>query len=452
MKSLDFQDLREEIVSTVSVPDLDDIYRRGRRRELATHPSWVIGAAVIVVVAALVGGNLLGSRLSQPAVNGRPPLGVAVHFPLKGSEIPVDGPFTVLTSVTSDQWTTYTIVKTTNGTLAVARTFDSGAHWFAWTLPAEITKARVVNFDSAGPGQFVSVIVNKSGKDVLFISMDGGESWVSQPALGSAVDAFPAGWALDVQYRQVVAVDPANGVPHPLKNKWASEYPYLGEARIVPAKDGSLWRTTYRPDTWDQPVKFEVSRDRGRTWLSKRPPLPPGKQQMVADIDSLDGRTGYATVSYTDHTPSSGNRPPNSYSILFVTHDGGKTWTRVGPDLSYSSALTVMPDGRLFALRRAAGSSSIFDSSEVQVSSDGGKSFHQLPGAQPFVRQASFRGVMRTPTGGYVILASQRIDAEPGNAQSYQWYMTTDGDIWTQTPTPPSSTATPWDVGPSPFR
>src|SRR5207249_3884556 len=136
----------------------------------------------------------------------------------------------------------------TSAGVALVRTFDSGTTWQAWTLPAEMASAKLVGFDTAGPGQAVSLVVNRGGasfqggKDILYVSLDGGQTWAQDPALGSPVDAFPAGWPLDIRQRQVVAIDPANGVPHPLKSKWPASFAYLGEPRVGQAHDGSLWR------------------------------------------------------------------------------------------------------------------------------------------------------------------------------------------------------------------
>ncbi|WP_163507649.1 hypothetical protein [Fodinicola acaciae] len=451
MKASDYQELREEIVRTVELPDLDEIHRRGRRRQIATNPTWAIGAVAIVMAAVFVAVSVTSRPAPPPGIADRPDLGTPVHLALQGERIPADGPFGVLNSITIDKWTTYALARSSAG-IALVRTFDGGTTWQAWTLPKELAAQKLVGFDSAGPGQAVSLIVNrggvsyKGGKDILYVSLDGGQSWSKEPALGAPVDAFPAGWPLDVRQRQVVAIDPSNGVPHPLVKKWSADYPYLGESRVMQAKDGSLWRATGFAYVEKLDLRVEVSRDRGRTWsAAKVPSAPAGYEQAYATVASYDGRTAYALVNEMElHQKGF----PASVGALYVSHDGGATWSLVSRGaVTAGSGLAVLPNGTLLASKVESGAGP--DAGQwLMASRDGGRSFQEASGVGggPGTIWVRF---MRSATGGYVVLT---LTGRGGEPTVNRWYVTTDGMTWTPAPEPPRSSTTPWDVNASPNR
>lgn len=454
MNASDYRELREEILRTVPLPDLDEIHRRGRRRQVATNPTWAIGAIVVVMAAVIVGVSVTSRPAPPVGIADRPDLGTPIHQALSGERIPTDGPFEVLNTVTIDKWTTYAVARS-SASVALVRTFDGGTTWQAWTLPAEIASAKLVGFDSAGPGQAVGLVVNRGGasheggQDILYVSLDGGQTWAKEPRLGSSVDAFPQGWPLDVRQKQVVAIDPANGVPHPLRKKWEVGVPYLGEPRVVEATDGSLWRIVWTSEAPDSRV--EVSRDRGRTWTSMKLPVATreGYSSGYRSVDSYDGKTAYVMAGEMEQQPK-GSGFPKTTSSLYVSHDGGATWSLVNKTSSDSwSSLVVLPNGVLLTSRLDDDFTS--RSRPLLASHDGGRTF-QVVSAVGTGKGLMASRIMRSASGGYVVLTQRSAGDEMSQATINRWFVTTDGMTWTPAPEPPKSSTTPWDVNSSPNR
>jgi hypothetical protein len=438
----DFFDVREKVDEFGAFPDLSSIHRKGRTRRRIRRGGWVLAPVAVVVVVALaasVAPRLSSDtdRLLPPATAPwAPPLGTppvlppAVHGPLHGVKIAADQRMELVSSATADEWRTYALTRTKEGTFALTRTLDGGNSWQSWTLPVEIPNA-VNTFDGkpsepAGP-------VSGNGQTVTigrYVSLDGGQSWRPQPVPGAAVDQTPPGWRVTTYLKKdgfvgLAAQDPGSGTQRPLAYQpplqvVADDNPgswWTSAGHLRQATDGSLWvlvnkDVTYTP-TNKAPTSQSspaISHDAGRSWtLVDQIPVD------VVSVDSVDGRTAYA-VGRTGG--------------IFVSKDGGISWDQVsarGLPKSQLGGGVLRPDGSLLVRAYAPGQP---QDAQVWISRDGGRTFTQAVGA------GHVQWLGHTPTDG--VVANVRVQNDPNRQVPAVWLVSQDGVRWNAAPEPPN--------------
>ncbi|GAA1659302.1 hypothetical protein GCM10009765_05820 [Fodinicola feengrottensis] len=447
MNPTDFRDVREQISGTVEVPDLDVIYRFGDRRRTVRRGGVAAAAVAILVVLALVGVNLLIGGQRGPVPSGPPPtLPPPVHSALKGAAVDLGRKTTLMQVVTVNSWQSYALLKIDNNRWAVARTLDGGRGWQAWFLPKPIGEPDHLTVHS---GQTLFATTRGNQAFVDYFSRDGGQTWAPVPAQGAPVKTIPQGWDL-VRYgtpssapigkdEALTAFDPVTGVSHRLISQPDLNNSSVASPAVVTAKDGSLWANPACTSA-GQLVFPIISRDQGASWSGakiatpkpdasldtrtpQKSPLPASDhvgapQACVVGFDSVDGQIGYATVDVQS------NGRTTTASRIYVTRDGGRSWTFVPQDRPrHLSTVVISPDGSLLAVDRGTYKFESFTDSvgSLVISSDGGRSF------APVSAVGNVRSLAHATPGQLVVGEYQ------DDPNFYQRMVSVDGRRWVQT-------------------
>ena len=101
-----------------------------------------------------------------------------------------------------------------------------------------------------------------------------------------------------------------------------------------------------------------ISTNAGGAWRQLALPADlPNRYMEALAIDRADlaGKTVYVGFSGFSRKWTEG--PGAGYGHLFVSADGGSTWSRLGGNLPYTTVmdLTLGPDGRLYAATHGRG-------------------------------------------------------------------------------------------------
>jgi photosystem II stability/assembly factor-like uncharacterized protein len=141
--------------------------------------------------------------------------------------------------------------------------------------------------------------------------------------------------------------------------------------------DGSRWVTGEASP--GGPPAVAVTRDNGRTWKLSTLPPPRTKLTSVAVV-TLDGTKAYAFVR---GTAPAGSTIKNWLDAIYMTRDGGATWTRVEaaarPDAQDAQPTSVL-GAALLLTGRLIVTTEEFGQSNVRYSDDSGQTFPRLNG------------------------------------------------------------------------
>lgn len=340
------------VLDAVEQPFFEEIERRGRRLRRRRAAFATTGLAVLVVLASVTVPTLLKPDPSLPPT-ARP---AASAWPAPGDK--VDGRPRFEFVAAEHGYAIYTGEaqrgdKTTCAA-GVRETTDGGETWSEMRgAPCEVRNRE----DGPMPGMVMfpepigeDTLVVKASDKKHYISFDAGRTWsVHRPRVRTA-ETFPdgvrplrvcmGGVSECIKDNRLEWWDPATGDLVRL-----AKGPDMGSLRrTVVAMDGSLWVAGYASD---QRWAVAVTRDNGRTWVTRTTDWKGGSEGPVAA--TWDGQLGYLVVA-GGGVDSAGNRAEHS---IFRTDDGGGTWRRVSTKeiptrfFGIFQAL-VGPDGTLF--------------------------------------------------------------------------------------------------------
>jgi photosystem II stability/assembly factor-like uncharacterized protein len=210
----------------------------------------------------------------------------------------------------------------------------------------------------------------------------------------------------------VVVLDPATGGAQQLPSQPELIPRWPSQNRLPSPSDGSIWVPGRIPSAGPA---VAVSRDGGRSWLTRTLPAPTG---LINDMDvvSTDGRTGYLFVRVQGRRPDRAGAPAQ---LLFVTRDGGAHWKRVDAGFNGSHPRAVVgaallgDDQLLVTTERPTHASQQQTPANVLISADGGRVF------QPLWSRGPRLGEIDSVPGRYVA---------PGADGGF--YTSTDGLTW----------------------
>lgn len=441
MNELDFTDMREELAD-VRQPDFAGIRAAGHRRRNLRRGGLALSGLAVAVVAALLGTFFLVDTTQQHPLDLPDP----VPGLLKGAEFPTAKPATLRMIEYVNQWQAYALVKDRTGNI-LARTHDGGATWQAWRLPAGITAPNVMRFQG---GQTIVVYdLPRPPLSIPYVSRDGGRSWTKGNDFGGPIDHVPAGWAVGSMARpgagltegaRLVAYDPKTGAPRPLSTRPGIVRGDHGWPGVVEARNGSLWAPPLDDDWSGAPM---VSQDRGATWFTGNV-SPPGPEYVVTEFrswDSYDGTTAYANVEFRPEAnvkpgedrmswPSAGPGSvplthADARTMVYVTHDGGRSWQPVGT-ASDRSPIVVGSDGTVLTINPGSENRPpVHGIGTLVASHDGGRTFAPVTGV------GEIQDLART-AGGVIRIGEMATKSAPARE-----LLSEDGDNWTQAPNPP---------------
>jgi hypothetical protein len=339
----------------------------GPRRALG---NWALPVAAAALVALLVGSVLLGTRLlhptgsrpgERPAAPATAPrtAATASTAPAPSSSLtrpsttaptgtvagPAGGPVPAgfravdLTWISPEQgWALGTAPCATAPCTSIVRTSDGGRHWVGIPAPAGYLAGQQSCSGSCpevGHLRFASALVGYAyGPNALFLTTDGGASWIAQPG------GF--GYALEVVAGSVLRV--------------AATQP-----DCAPGCRFRLQRSAVGSTSWQDVA------------------LPGTPRSVAADL-AVSGST-VVLASYANPAGGAGD----ASSMLFVSTDAGLSWRALGEPCASgptgpgsgsevdTRAVTVAPDGSITLLcsSRTAGGAQ-----HTMTSTDGGRHFH----------------------------------------------------------------------------
>ena len=186
------------------------------------------------------------------------------------------------------------------GTTEIFRTIDGGRTWRSVAIPARTVKS--ISFINPREGWLVASVAAYSGSDEVEIyrSTDGGETWVK---VGSATrDNASNGLPTEGDKSAITFLNPATG--------WITGVT-LASNRLY----------------------LYVTHDRGNTWRQQNMPLPreltPHWKGFPQSPTFFTARDGILPAFYDLFNDSGGEI--GRVVVLYVTHDGGTTWTHNAP-------------------------------------------------------------------------------------------------------------------------
>ncbi|MFY9824013.1 MAG: hypothetical protein WAM82_21725 [Thermoanaerobaculia bacterium] len=152
------------------------------------------------------------------------------------------------------------------------------------------------------------------GAQVLFRSLDGGQSWetVSPDLTGAAPAPLPADCSGDV----------------PVTRARTCGYSVISTIAPSPLEKDLVWVGT------DAGI-IQITRDGGKTWQDVSPPGLPDWSR-VAQIDASASSPGTAYAAVDRH------RMDDFHPYVFVTHDFGKTWRAAAAGLPAEDCVNVV--------------------------------------------------------------------------------------------------------------
>lgn len=398
-------EVRSEVGAAVGAVDVRAVRQRGR--QLQRRRRAVAGGVATLVAAGFVAVFSLMPVRMAPVT--------PVHGPLVSHRVALPATLRLRSEVPVDLDRAYAVVDVGNRTYALARTYDGGRRWEAWSLPDPLQAGRWkkrVSVETFVPLQDVlpDVPLVLTPETVLigtYITRDSGETWSeavpggnaaptpedsSAPpavALGDKVDEVPADWPLRVRCRtvnpapdpcRVDAVDPTSGIQHEL----AHQPPGGGRSDVIVNTDGSFWR--------DAGSAVAYSRDRGRSWQQLA--VPAGTTKVLAD-----GRLLYLLTTAS----------PNQPTIVQQSTDFGHSWhRRSGVTARLNTMAWLATDGAVYIDGWTTPEGGNQGPQEFLTSKDGGLSFQPVAGLYG-------SSMFRTVTGAYVLLPAPTLfEVDPG--------------------------------------
>lgn len=234
----------------------------------------------------------------------------------------------------------------------IFHTIDGGGTWGHATIPAPSVEA--INFLNSKDGWLVASLAAYMGNDEVEIyrSTDGGETWIK--VASATRESETSGLPVSGDKGGITFLNPTTG--------W-----------ITGVTAGPGWIYLY------------ATRDGGRTWRQQDPPLPP---QVTAPWYSLTNppmfftaQDGILPVFYRVAEPTTYHIIASA-GVLYVTHDGGATWTYARPVSSGNGPLSFADIQHGW----------IVDGQLLHVTSDGGHQWTTFPPGPPFseIRQLDF--------------------------------------------------------------
>ncbi len=215
------------------------------------------------------------------------------------------------------------------------------------------------------------------GGNRLFKSYDRGDSWLASPDLTRQVDRCA-----------VEMMGVAGDRTQLSKNDGVAAYSTITAISESPVLPGVVWAGT-------DDGNLQVSTDGGVTFAEvaqNLPGLPAGNRYWISRIDAshFDAATAYVSVD--------GHRSGDMRPYVFVTHDGGRTFTGIAANLpAYGDVQVVREDPRNRNL--------LFVGTEfgLYASTDGGGSWHRFMNGYPTVRTDD---ILIHPRDGDLIVAT----------------------------------------------
>lgn len=189
--------------------------------------------------------------------------------------------------------------------IGASRTVDGGRTWKDDLAPAE--SIRSIDFINAREGWLVSCQGARvaTSEVSVYRSTDGGDTWfkVVSSRFGMAENQF-------------------------LQAAWG------GELHVAFLNPMIGWIVRTDPQNWDDSSYFFATRDGGRTWRQQKLPRPPHLASLwgsgIMPPKFFTVRDGVLPALYAnlDHRSY---RPIAAWAVLYLTHDGGMTWTYATP-------------------------------------------------------------------------------------------------------------------------
>ena len=312
------------------------------------------------------------------------------------------------------------------------RTSDGGQHW--QLLRRETGRVMQVRFFDAHEGE-LSVWVEGNGHEPLpnlFLSADAGSTWEPVPLPLPAASSPPSVEFLDRKHGWAAVSRVPGSMPTQLYltadggKHWedAPDLPAPGQVWFADAQHG--WLSGHDPS--GRPLLFET-RDAGQHWQQLGLPPPGGgwtadKVYFVESPTVLPSGLGALLV---DAEPGGSDGPAR---WLYVTHDGGDSWSGPAPPPGRASSLELGPG--------STGSVSWWatDGASAWFSLDQGTTWTAGTGVLPH----GWQFVRIVPIGPSTAWA-QAVDLSVPGTQSPPWalFRTSDrGGHWSRVRQPPA--------------
>jgi photosystem II stability/assembly factor-like uncharacterized protein len=261
--------------------------------------------------------------------------------PPAGTTPPVRGQ---LSTVSSPSIQTLDMLDASNGwalnETSVLRTQDGGQTWLDAT-PARLNGQLTGSFFLDDQTGWVLLAGSDFISGTLFHTADGGESWTPSavPFGGGSLQFLDAqnGWALvglgAAMSHEAVAVYRTSDAGATWSQVFTDDpnapdagdtLPFVGDKNGLTALDADhAWVTGSEPVS--NYVYVFTTQDGGRTWRKQNPALPAGY------ADAMTGAYPPHFFNAKDGVMQVGAYADNPALILYLSHDGGQTWTAATP-------------------------------------------------------------------------------------------------------------------------
>lgn len=339
---IDFRRFADEVAACVR-PDYADVAARARRYR-SRRTAFSAGAIAVALAgggtAIAVSGDsapivlqpdpTLSPSVVRPAgpwrttvpENGKPPQPLPSFievmpgsYDVAEADKPLTGLWTELRAGDLDHlYLEYQNCTGGNCQRMLAVSSDRGRTWQKLPMPWPVRA-------TSGPADYDAIVL-AYGTLLLAVPGDGDRSeyWTSTDAGGTwrqvqvrSVEALPAGWPIQWQDGEVIAIDPATG------DIVRKSVDYSRMVLDLPPEAG-LWALHHVGDGASSSIVAEVSRDGGRSWETRQLPAWERSADGVAKfgrslLATTNGQTVYLQVKTGDGVQ------------IHASGDGGRTWT-----------------------------------------------------------------------------------------------------------------------------